>query len=325
MTDIPRTMKAAHLKGHRDFRIVEADVPEPGPGQVLVRIDKVGICGSDRGMWDGHHFFNDLYDWPDFKPGEHGHEAVGTVVALGPNVCDVREGDQVVRLNRKGSSDLEMACFAEYTLSDCPIVCNGVDPEVMCFTDPVAVALNHVYHAQAAPEDTVVVMGQGVLGLLCTQLLLHNHVHVIATDMYDRRLAMAEGFGATTYNPRRDDVVGEITRLGARIQAVIECSGADEAVDAACRVLSRGGRLVIMGATRTRITLNYTQMRIKGATVCFPMNGVGHKDNWEPAANLLMKGAVAVKQFVDHRDRLANIQQVLEHYDDEWIRVILEP
>jgi threonine dehydrogenase-like Zn-dependent dehydrogenase len=161
-------MKAAHLKGLRDFRIVETDIPEPGEGQALVRVDKVAICGSDRGMWAGHHFFNELYDWSDFSPGEHGHEAVGTVVQVRGDCGSLREGDQVVRLNLRGSSDLEMACFAQYALSDCWIVCNGADPELMCFTDPVCVALNHVYHAQATPGDTVVVMGQGVLGLICT-------------------------------------------------------------------------------------------------------------------------------------------------------------
>ena len=221
--------------------------------------------------------------------------------------------------------DLQMACFAEYAVSDCCIVCNGIDPEVMCFTDPVSVGLNHVYHAKATPGDTVVVMGQGLLGLLVTQLIVHNYVDVIATDVSPRRLKLAEGFGATVYDPQSTDLVREIQGLGTRVQAVIECSGADEAVDAACHVLSRGGRLVVMGATRTRITLNYTQMRIKGATVCFPMNGVGHKDNWEPAAELLMKGGIRVKEFVDKRDRLENIQHVLENYDEEWIRVILEP
>jgi threonine dehydrogenase-like Zn-dependent dehydrogenase len=156
-------------------------------------------------------------------------------------------------------------------------------------------------------------------------LLAANHVGVIATDISERRLGLAEGFGARVYNPQSVDVVKEIQGTGERIQAVIECSGADQAVDGACHVLSRGGRLVIMGATRTRITLNYTQMRIKGATVCFPMNAVGHKDNWEPAAELLMKGAVQVKGLIDHRERLENIQQVLQNYDDEWIRVVLEP
>ena len=166
-------------------------------------------------------------------------------------------------------------------------------------------------------------MGQGLLGLIVTQLLVANHVKVIATDVSPRRIGYARDFGATIHNPREIDLVNEVNRSGVEVRAVIECSGADEAVDAACRIVSRGGRLVIMGATRTRITLNYTQMRIKGVQVHFPMNRVNHKDNWRPAANLLMTGAVKVKDFVDHRGKLEDLQTILENYDEEWIRVIL--
>lgn len=319
------TMKAAHLKGYRRFDIVETKIPRIGDNQALVKITHIGICGSDRGMWDNHHFFNELYRWEDFKPGEHGHEAVGTVVEVGRNVKNVKAGDQVVRINLFDSMDLEMCCFAEYAVSDCCIVCNGADPEVMCFADPVMVALNHIHHADLAPGDTAVVMGQGLLGLIVTQLLVDRHVNVIATDISKRRLAYARQFGAEVYDPRQTDLAEVVRSAGNEIRAVIECSGADEAVDTACRVVSRGGTLVIMGATRTRITFNYTQMRIKGAAIKFPMNRVNHKDNWPTATALLAQGQVKVKDFVDKRDRLENIQKILENYDEEWIRVILKP
>ncbi len=319
-----KKMKAAHLKGYQNFEIVEVDIPAITPDQVLVKVDKVGICGSDIGMWNNHHFFNDLYDWKDFTPGEHGHESSGTVVEVGKNVKDIKEGDQVARLNLYDDWDLKMCCFADYVVSDCSIVCDGADPEVMCFTDPVMVALNHIWHALVSPGDPVVVMGQGLLGLIVTQLLSHNHINVIATDISQRRLKFAEDFGATVYNPEKVDLVDEMMKLNKPIAAVIECSGADEAIDAACQIVTRGGRLIIMGATRTKITLNYTQMRIKGGTVVFPMNRINHKDNWEPAAELLMKGCVQVKDFVDKRDKLENIQQVLENYDPQWIRVLLD-
>ncbi len=317
-------MRAAQLMGYRKFEMVETDIPQVRKGQVLVKMNKVGICGSDRGMWDNHHFFNELYKWEDFTSGEHGHEGVGTVVEVGPGVSGIKEGDQVVRITLNEDMDLKMANFDEYAVSDCAIVCNGADPEVMCFTDPVTVALNHIHHADVSPGDTVVVMGQGLLGLIVTQLLADNHVNVIATDVLNQRINYARVFGATVYNPREVDLVKEVQNLGVEVRAVIECSGADEAVDAACRIVSRSGRLVIMGATRTRITLNYTQMRIKGCYVCFPMNGVNHKDNWQTAAALLMAGAVKVKEYVNHRGKLTNIQRILENYDEEWFRVILE-
>lgn len=318
-------MWAAHLKGPRTYEMVQVDIPQIEDNQVLAKISKVAICGSDRGIWAGHHFFNELYRWDQFEPGDHGHEACGNAVRVGKSVRNVKEGDQIVRLNLFGSHDLRMSCFAEYAVCDVPIVCNGADPEVMCFTDPVLVALNHIRHADVWPGDTVLIMGQGLLGLLCTQLLVDNHVNVLATDVDTDRLAIAERFGAVAFDAGTADYQTQIRDHAGRIDAVFECSGADEALDAACHLLSRGGTLVIMGATRTRVTLNYTQMRTKGARVVFPMNLVNAKDNWEPAARILQRGHIEVKSLISHRDKLGNLQQVLDNYDEKWIRVVLTP
>jgi L-iditol 2-dehydrogenase len=318
-------MKAAWLRGLRRFEIVEVDIPEIGPDQVLVKIDKVGICGSDRGMWDGHHFFNDLYRWEDFSPGEHGHEASGTVVQVGKDVRGVKEGDLVCRLNLVGSRDLDMRCFAEYAVADAPIVVNGADPEVVCFADPVVVALNHTHHANVTPGDTVLVMGQGFIGLLITQLLRQRHVNVVATEIDEGKLRLAEQFGAIAIDARSPDWVQNVRDTAKEIHAVIECTGAEEPIEAACHLLSRGGTFVIMGATRRTITLNYTQLRIRGATVVFPMNGVNHKDNWTTAAEILHRNELEVKSLISKRDRLENLQTVLENYDSRWLRVLLEP
>ena len=318
-------MKAAWLKGLRRFEIVDIDIPQVDRDQVLVKILKVGICGSDKGMWSGHHFFNDLYTWDQFTPGEHGHEASGVVVEAGRDVKGVKEGDLVCRLNLLGSHDLEMKCFAEYAVADAPILVNGGDPEVVCFADPVTVALNHIHHAHVSSGDTVCVVGQGFIGLLVTQLLRDQHVNVIATDIKPRRLELARVFGAQAVDAREHDCEKQIAGLGGDIRAVIECSGSDQVVEMACRLLGRGGTLVMMGAYRQKVTLNYTQLRIKGATVEFPMNGVKCKDNWRPAAQILHRNEIEVKSLIDHRDRLENLQKVLENYDEEWLRVVLEP
>jgi L-iditol 2-dehydrogenase len=318
-------MKAAWLKGLRKFEIVEVDIPQIQRDQVLVKILKVGICGSDRGMWAGHHFFNDLYTWDRFTPGEHGHEASGIVVEAGRDVKGVKEGDLVCRLNLVGSHDLEIKCFADYAVADAPIAVNGADPETICFADPVAVALNHIHHAHVSSGDTVLVIGQGFIGLLVTQLLRDRHVNVIATDIKDRRLALAGKFGARAIDARKPECEQRIAALSGDTRAVIECSGSDHVMEMACRLLGRGGTLVMMGAYRQKVTLSYTQLRIKGATVEFPMNGVKCKDNWAPAAEILQRDEVEVKSLIDHRDKLENLQKILENYEDEWLRVVLEP
>ena len=257
-----KKMKAAWLRGLRRFEIVDVDVPEIKPDQALVKILKVAICGSDRAMWAGHHFFNDLYDWDDFAPGEHGHESSGVVLEVGKDVKEVKEGDLVTAILLEESHALEMKCFAEYAVTDVPCVVNGADPEVVCFADPVTVALNHTYHANVMPGDTVLVMGQGFIGLLVTQLLRDQHIHVVATDIKDRRLHLAERFGARVVDARLGDYEEQIAGMNQDIRSVIDCSGSDEVLDVACRLLGRGGTLVLMGAYHKNVTLSYTQLRV---------------------------------------------------------------
>ena len=320
-----KKMKAAWLRGLRKFEIVEVDVPQINPNQVLVKILKVAICGSDKGMWAGQHFFNELYSWEDFSPGEHGHESSGVVVEVGREVKGVKEGDLVARCDLASASGLDMRSFAEFTVADAPIIVNGVDPEVVCFADAVAVALNHIYHADVMPGDTVLVMGQGFIGLLVTQLLRDQHINVIATEIKDRRLKLAEKFGARAVDARLPDHEQQIAAMNEDIRAIIDCSGSDEVLDVACRLLGRGGTLVLMGAYHKKVTLSYTNLRVRGANVKFPANGVNCKDNFPTAAEILYRNEIEVKSLIDHRDKLENLQQILENYDEEWLRVILEP
>lgn len=319
-------MKAAWLRGLKRFEIVEVDIPQIQRDQVLVKIVKVGICGSDIGMWEGKHFFNELYAWEQFTPGSHGHEASGVVAEVGRDVKGVKEGDLVTRLNLVGAHDLEFNCFAEYTVADAPIVVNGGDPEVVCFADPVCVALNHIYHTHVQPADTVLLMGQGFIGLLITQLLRGQHINVIATDIKDRRLKLSERFGAIAVDAKLPDCEQRIAALSDDIRAVIDCTDASEEVLAmGCRLIGMAGTLVMMGACHTNVTLNYTQLRTKGATVEFPMNGVKCKNNWDSAAEILHRNELEVKSLIDKRDKIENLQSILENYDEEWLRVVLEP
>ena len=80
-----------------------------------------------------------------------------------------------------------------------------------------------------------------------------------------------------------------------------------------------------MGAHRRTVTLSYTQLRVRGASVHFPADGVNCKGNFPTAAEILHRNELEVKSMIDHRDKLENLQQTLENYDDEWLRVVLEP
>src|SRR5512138_2377596 len=99
-----KRMRAAVLAGPRRFEIVQVDRPDPGPGEVLVRLEGCGVCGSSLVPWQGREWFR----YP-FAPGAPGHEGFGRVAALGPGVAGLAEGDRVALLSG--------AAFAEYDVA----------------------------------------------------------------------------------------------------------------------------------------------------------------------------------------------------------------
>ena len=118
----------------------------------------------------------------------------------------------------------------------------GADPEVVCFADPVTVALNHVHHADVDPGDTVLVTGQGFLGLLVTQLLRQQHTNVIATENEPLE-APARGEvwrgGPSTPGSRTGKTGSAL--WPRKSAAVIDCSGSNSALQGGTRLLARGG------------------------------------------------------------------------------------
>jgi threonine dehydrogenase-like Zn-dependent dehydrogenase len=139
------------------------------------------------------------------------------------------------------------------------------------------------------------------------------------------KLEPAARFGAVTVDARQADWEDQVRDLAEEIDAVIDCSGSESALQGGTRLLARGGTLVMMGAYQTTVNLSYTQLRIRGATVKVPMNGVNCKDNWPSAAQILHRNEIEVKSLISHRDRLENLQSVLENYNDDWLRVVLQP
>ena len=326
-TEVPEKMLAARIAALRKFELAEIPVPRPGPGQVLVRLERVAVCGSDRGMWAGHHFFNDLYDWDDFGWGEHGHESSGVVVEVGEGVEAMRVGDHVAAL--------PMCGWAQYLVAPdlgpdgkargpSPVCVPGADLDAICFADPLVVAIRHVEAARVHPGDTVAVLGQGFIGLLVTQLLVQRHIRVLATDIRDKCLALSRRFGAEALDANEDDWQRQVVESGqGTIHAVIECSGADAALYYAGDIVSPNGTIVVMGATRKDITMHYTPLRTKGIDLRFPAGG--RRDWWAPAVQILAKGGVETAPLIDHRAPLDQLQQTFEDWAPEWVKAVIHP
>ena len=263
-----QTMKAAVVKAfEQPLTIEEAPVPEPGPGQVLVRVMASGVCHTDLHAADG--------DWPvkpklPFIPG---HEGVGYVAVLGPGITSLKEGDRV------GVPWLHSACgtceycltgwetlcasqqntgysvdggFAEYALAPAAYV--GRLPDSLGFVEaaPILCAGVTTYKAlketEAKPGEWVVVSGVGGLGHIAIQYARAMGLHVAAVDVADEKLALARELGAEiTVNAATEDPAQQITREIGGAHGVLVTAVSPAAFQQAIGMLRRGGTCSLVG------------------------------------------------------------------------------
>jgi (R,R)-butanediol dehydrogenase / meso-butanediol dehydrogenase / diacetyl reductase len=261
-------MKAAVFHAPGDVRVeVVPDPPPPGPGELLVKVTRAALCGTDSAEW-AH---GPLLARP---PVVLGHEFTGQVVAVGPGAGEFPAGTRVVSgagvscgscawcaagrtnlcasyqtlgLHRDGG-------LAELVLSPASI-CRAVPAELgdtgAAMAQPLAVALHAARRGQVAPGRGAVVIGTGGIGAFIVAAAASLGADpLIAVDVADGRLATAAALGATvTVNAGREDAVATVLAATGRHGAdvVIEASGAPASPAAALDMVRRGGDVVIVG------------------------------------------------------------------------------
>ena len=263
-------------------------VPEPGPGQVLVRIECTGLCHTDihaaRGDWP-------VTPAPPFVPG---HEGIGRVEALGAGVTDRAVGDRVAIAwlgsacgecryciggwetlceSQQNSGYSVNGTFAEYTVVDAAFATPVPDAVSSQDAAPLTCAGVTTYKAikvaRVAPAELVAVFGVGGLGHLALQYARIAGGFVVAVDVADDKLAMATDLGADhVVNARTTDPVAAIQALGGADVAVA-LAASPQSFDQAYRSLRRGGRLVCvaMPADDAAVSVPIFDMVVGGKSV----------------------------------------------------------
>ena len=281
-------MKAAVVHSFTEpLRIEDVPIPEPGPGEIVVRVETSGLCHTDVHAAHG--------DWP-IKPSPPfipGHEGVGIVDRLGAGVREVREGDRVA-VPWLGSacgaceycaSGWETLClqqtntgysvnggFAEYVLADAKFVGHVPDAIDPLDAAPLTCAGVTTYKAvkvsQTRPSDLVAVFGIGGLGHLAMQYAQIAGGTVVAVDVSDEKLELAKRLGAAyTVNATREDPVEVIQALGGA-DAAIALAAAPKPFEQAFGCLRRHGRLVFVGLpAENRISLPIFETVLQGISV----------------------------------------------------------
>ncbi len=272
---VPETMRAAVYRGVNDVRVETLPVPEIGVGEVLVRINTCGICGTDlKKIHTGSHS----------APRVFGHEMAGTVAAVGADVTGFAVGDRVVAYHhipcgecyfcRKGTyAQCEVykrvGCtagfapsgggFAQYIRVMDWIVRGGlvkipddVPFEQAAFLEPVNTCYKAVRLLGLEPDETVLVIGQGPIGILLAALARRTGATVLTSDMYAERHAVAAEFGLENPLDARGDVVGEVKRRteGRGADVALVAVGGNAVIGLAMESIRPGGRVMLFAQTQ---------------------------------------------------------------------------
>ncbi|WP_206436026.1 MDR/zinc-dependent alcohol dehydrogenase-like family protein [Altericroceibacterium xinjiangense] len=234
------TMKAAVLTGPRAFAVQEVERPEPGTGEVRVRLEGCGVCASNLTPWEGP-------EWMQFPtpPGDLGHEGWGRIEAVGPDVDGLAVGDRVAALSYKSYAEADVA-KADMVVKLPPELDGKPFPG-----EPLGCAFNIFRRSDIKPGQTVAIVGIGFLGAVLCQLASDAGAKVIAISRRPESLDLARRFGAAETVPMDDhwkiiERVKEIAGEGL-CERVIECVGKQWPLDLSTELVGFGGKLIVAG------------------------------------------------------------------------------
>ncbi|HEX6863898.1 MAG TPA: alcohol dehydrogenase catalytic domain-containing protein [Thermoanaerobaculia bacterium] len=287
-------MRSAILTEPRHFRIETMDAPEPGEGEVRIRVRGCGVCGSDMGPWKGLPGMG----YP-LQPGAPGHEVFGTVESVGPGVQGLSAGQPVTALTCRA--------YAEYDLARADSILPL--PEALAgrpvLGEPMACAVNVMRRSGVQEGDTVVLLGTGFLGTLLLQLLkMHKPGRVIAVSRRRMDSALAERLGVEvlTYE---DQVPG-----GADV--VIEATGKQGPIDLATNLVRVRGRLIVAGYHQDGPRMVNMQLwNWNGIDVinAHERDPAVYRSGMEEGVRLLAAGEIDLEPLITHTFPLAEINQ----------------
>ncbi|WP_228244079.1 zinc-binding dehydrogenase [Porphyrobacter sp. GA68] len=233
-------MKAAVVTGPGEMRVLDVPLPEPGPGEVRIRLEGCGVCASNLEPWAGP-------DWMQFptEPGSLGHEGWGIVDAIGEGVGGWACGDRVTSLGHRS--------FAQYDLVAAEaLVRLPQELDKLPFPgEPLGCAFNIFRRSDVQAGQTVAIIGIGFLGAVLTKLVSDAGARVVAISRRQESLDLARHYGADQTIVMDDHyaIIEQVKALtGDRLcDRVIECVGKQWPLDLAGEVVGFGGKLVVAG------------------------------------------------------------------------------
>ena len=355
-------MQAAVYRNIDDVRTETIDVPEIGTGEVLVRIDTCGICGTDlKKIHTGSHA----------APRVFGHEMAGTIAAVGDGVRAFAVGDRVMAFHhipcgkcfycRKktfaqcetykkvgttaGLGEAAGGGFAQYIRVMDWIVGDGIIPaglirvpddipfEQAAFIEPVNTCFKAIRLLELEPDDTVLVMGQGSIGILLAALARQTGATILTSDMYPERHAIAAQYGLEHPLDARGDVVAacKAATEGRGADVALVAVGADALIATAMQAIRPGGRVMLFASTQHGTALfdpaavcmdEKMLMGSYSASVAIQQEGI------DLVFEGYRSGKLDLTKLISHRFALSDAAEAIElasHPKADSMKIVLKP
>jgi L-iditol 2-dehydrogenase len=351
--EIPSTMKAVVYRGVNDLRLEEVPVPEIGAGEILVRVHTCGICGTDlKKISTGSHS----------APRIFGHETAGVVAKIGEGVRKFSVGERVVVFHHipcrecyycrhktfaQCATYKKVGCtagfepsgggFAEYVrVMDWIVekgtvrIPDGVSFEQACFAEPVNTCIKGIETLHLQAEETVLVIGQGPIGLILANLAKRAGTRVITSDLYPARLTIAHGFGLNlTIDASKVDAGEAVCGMteGRGADAVILAVGGSGLIRPAMDATRPGGRVLLFAQTaRGEVTID-------PAVVCVDEKALlgsysASVELQEESVQFVMNREMDLERLISHRFPLQSGVEALNlaaHPRPDSMKIVVQP
>src|SRR3989440_1751458 len=350
---IPATMTAAVYRGRNDVRLETVPVPQIGRGEILIKVLTCGICGTDlKKIATGSHS----------APRIFGHETSGTVAAVGSKVRAFRARDRVVVFHHIPCGECyycrhktfaqcptykKVGCtagfepsgggFAEYVRVMDWIVKRGtvripdqISFEQACFVEPVNTCMKGIATLHPEHSETILVIGQGPIGIVLSVLAQRRGATVITSDLYPERLTISKSFGLELQiDASRSDAVKRTRELteGRGADAVILAVGGNGLIRSAMDATRPGGRVLLFAQTVSgEATFDPAAVCVDEKTLLGSYSA--SVDLQEQSVRFVMNREMDLEQLISHRFPLTDSVEALHratHPQPDSMKIVIQP
>ncbi|WML42371.1 alcohol dehydrogenase catalytic domain-containing protein [Neobacillus sp. OS1-2] len=328
-------MKGVVLKTGKNVVLDDIDIPQIAENEVLARVKRAGICGTDLKLYTGNYHIDNKA-----LPVVIGHEFIGEVVEVGEKVTKVSVGDRIVAQPTYSSCQECRYChsgefnlcttrkrigfdydgvftqFVKLNEQQVYTVPDTISDDAGALIEPLTVAVRGVYKANVKPTDTVVIIGPGTIGLFTALVAKQFGARVIVygTLADAGRLEIAARMGVDMVD-MSGDLLEVLRKKNLTVDTVFECSGNVNGVNLGLTILRPKGQFVQIGTSSKMVNISFMDIAYKELNVTGSISAV--KEDWHTAINLMeklqSKALLIVKKYLDLKDFEKGFEECLNN------------